>query len=148
MVRLPPTLGKMRHHLIVSAIDSVLVIKRRSQADDDSFESNSAVVLDRPGRQLPLDSWRAGRMLATEGVGHGTKSLRSSPLRGGESREPVASRDAASSRWRAPVLRIEVSSTSLRKELPMSETNIVSPLRQRMLEDMAARKLQPAHAAP
>ena len=26
-------------------------------------------------------------------------------------------------------------------ELPMSETNSVSPLRQRMLEDMAARKL-------
>src|SRR6201995_3153266 len=28
-------------------------------------------------------------------------------------------------------------------ELPMSETNIVSPLRQRMIEDMAARKLNP-----
>src|SRR5580704_5929496 len=28
-------------------------------------------------------------------------------------------------------------------ELPMSETNTVSPLRQRMLEDMAARKLNP-----
>src|ERR1700741_5590496 len=41
------------------------------------------------------------------------------------------------------VLRIEVSSTSLRMELPMSETNSVSPLRQRMLEDMAARKLNP-----
>src|SRR5499433_292303 len=43
----------------------------------------------------------------------------------------------------SPVLRIEVSSTSLRKELPMSETNTVSPLRQRMIEDMAARKLNP-----
>ena len=43
----------------------------------------------------------------------------------------------------SPVLRIEVSSTSLRQELPMSETNTVSPLRQRMLEDMAARKLNP-----
>ena len=43
----------------------------------------------------------------------------------------------------SPVLRIEVSSTSLRMELPMSETNSVSPLRQRMLEDMAARKLNP-----
>ena len=42
-----------------------------------------------------------------------------------------------------PVLRIEVSSTSLRMELPMSETNSVSPLRQRMIEDMAARKLNP-----
>src|SRR5262249_42164375 len=41
----------------------------------------------------------------------------------------------------SPVLRIEVSSTSLRMELSMSETNTVSPLRQRMLEDMAARKL-------
>ena len=28
-------------------------------------------------------------------------------------------------------------------ELPMSETNSVSPLRQRMIEDMAARKLNP-----
>src|SRR5262249_53096251 len=41
------------------------------------------------------------------------------------------------------VLRIEVSSTSLRMELPMSETNTVSRLCQRMLEDMAARKLNP-----
>src|ERR671936_885885 len=43
----------------------------------------------------------------------------------------------------SPVLRIEVSSTSLRQELPMSETNTVSPLRQRMIDDMAARKLNP-----
>ena len=43
----------------------------------------------------------------------------------------------------SPVLRIEVSSTSLRMELPMSGTNTTSPLRQRMLEDMAARKLNP-----
>jgi hypothetical protein len=43
----------------------------------------------------------------------------------------------------SPVLRIEVSSTSLTMELPMSETNTVSPLRQRMIEDMAARKLNP-----
>ena len=43
----------------------------------------------------------------------------------------------------SPVLRIEVSSTSLRMELPMSETNSVSRLRQRMIEDMAARKLNP-----
>src|SRR3982751_109225 len=28
-------------------------------------------------------------------------------------------------------------------ELPMSDTNTVSPLRQRMIEDMAARKLNP-----
>ena len=42
-----------------------------------------------------------------------------------------------------PVLRIEVSSTSLRMEFPMSGTNTTSPLRQRMLEDMAARKLNP-----
>ena len=41
------------------------------------------------------------------------------------------------------ILRIEVSSTSLRMELSMSETNTVSPLRQRMIEDMAARKLNP-----
>ena len=43
----------------------------------------------------------------------------------------------------SPVLRIEVSSTSLRMELSMSGTNTVSPLRQRMIEDMAARKLNP-----
>ena len=43
----------------------------------------------------------------------------------------------------SPILRIEVMSTSLRMELPMSETNTVSPLRQRMIEDMAARKLNP-----
>jgi hypothetical protein len=43
----------------------------------------------------------------------------------------------------SPVLRIEVLSTSLRKELSMSDTNNVSPLRQRMIEDMAARKLNP-----
>src|SRR5215472_2745391 len=43
----------------------------------------------------------------------------------------------------SPILRMEVSSTSPRKELPMSETNTVSPLRHRMIEDMAARKLNP-----
>src|SRR5262245_66663403 len=41
------------------------------------------------------------------------------------------------------VLRIEVSSTSLRMELSMSKTDTVSPLRQRMIEDMTARKLNP-----
>ena len=40
-------------------------------------------------------------------------------------------------------MRIEVSSTSLRMELSMSDTKTVSPLRQRMIEDMAARKLNP-----
>ena len=29
----------------------------------------------------------------------------------------------------------------------MSETNTVSPLRQRMIEDMTARRARPAHAA-
>src|ERR1700730_16845105 len=38
-------------------------------------------------------------------------------------------------------LRIEVSSTSLRR-VPMS-TDAISPLRQRMIEDMSARKLNP-----
>ena len=41
------------------------------------------------------------------------------------------------------MLRIEVLQPSLRKELSMSDTNTVSPLRQRMIEDMAARKLNP-----
>src|SRR5215831_19288961 len=36
-----------------------------------------------------------------------------------------------------------VLQTALRKELSMSETNTVSPLRQRMIEDMAGRKLNP-----
>src|SRR6201988_979429 len=40
-----------------------------------------------------------------------------------------------------PFLRIEASSTSLRRA-PMS-TDAVSPLRQRMIEDMSARKLNP-----
>src|SRR5262249_47026174 len=43
----------------------------------------------------------------------------------------------------SPVLRIEVLQASLRMELPMSKTNTVSPLRLRMIEDMAARKLNP-----
>ena len=46
-----------------------------------------------------------------------------------------------------PVLRIEVSSTSLRMEFPMSGANTTSPLRQRMLEDMAARKLTHTRSA-
>jgi hypothetical protein len=37
----------MRHHLIVSAIDSILVIKRHWQVDDGSFGS-TAPVLRRP----------------------------------------------------------------------------------------------------
>jgi Phage integrase, N-terminal SAM-like domain len=43
----------------------------------------------------------------------------------------------------SPILRIEAFPTSLRMKLPTSETNTVSPLRQRMIEDMAARKLNP-----
>jgi hypothetical protein len=43
----------------------------------------------------------------------------------------------------SPVLRMEVSSTSVRTEFSMSHTTTVSPLRQRMIEDMAARKLNP-----
>jgi hypothetical protein len=44
MVRLRPTLGNMRNHLIVGAIDSVLVIKRPSQADDGRFGSTAPRV--------------------------------------------------------------------------------------------------------
>ena len=62
---------------------------------------------------------------------------------GAGAERPVASREDTNSRWRAPSSRIEVSSTSLWMELSMSETNTVSPLRQRMIEDMAARKLNP-----
>jgi hypothetical protein len=40
-----------------------------------------------------------------------------------------------------PFLRIEASSTSLRRA-PLS-TDAVSPLRRRMIEDMSARKLNP-----
>ena len=43
----------------------------------------------------------------------------------------------------SPILRIEVSSTSLRMELSMSDTKTVGPLRQCMIDDMAARKLNP-----
>jgi hypothetical protein len=45
-------------------------------------------------------------------------------------------------RW-GLVLRIEVSQSSLRMEILMSKTDTVSPLRQRMIEKMAARKLNP-----
>jgi hypothetical protein len=34
----------MRHHLIVGAIDSILVIKRRWQADDGSLENSAALL--------------------------------------------------------------------------------------------------------
>jgi hypothetical protein len=36
----------------------------------------------------------------TADVGQGTKSLRDSPLRGGQNREPVASRENSESGWR------------------------------------------------
>jgi hypothetical protein len=44
---------------------------------------------------LSLDSFRVGWMPVTTALGHSTKSLRSSPLRGGKSREPVAEGAAA-----------------------------------------------------
>src|ERR1700746_596161 len=62
---------------------------------------------------------------------------------GARGERPVASREDGHSGEGSPVLRIEVSSTSLRMELSMSDTRTVSPLRQRMIEDMAARKLNP-----
>jgi hypothetical protein len=80
------------------------------------------------------------------GGGQSTKSLRSSPLRGGKSREAggqlrvwiiVAAVESPCPQNRG------VFSASIRKELSMSDTNTVSPLRQRMIEDMAARKLNP-----
>src|SRR5438128_457762 len=43
----------------------------------------------------------------------------------------------------SPVLRIEVFATSLRKDLPMTIDSTVDQLRQRMIEDMTARKLGP-----
>ena len=48
----------------------------------------------------------------------------------------IVSAASARAHWRVP----DLSSTSLRMDLPMSETNTVSLLRQRMMEDMAARK--------
>src|SRR5579864_4038555 len=82
-------------------------------------------------------------MQAIDTMGQSTKSLRSSPLPGGKSREAL--NQSRARRWQveSPVLRIEVLQPSLRKELSMSDTNTVSPLRQRMIEDMAARKLNP-----
>src|SRR6201981_2906749 len=62
---------------------------------------------------------------------------------GARGERPVASREDGHSGVGSPVVRIEVSSTSLRMELSMSDTKTVSPLRQRMIEDMAARKLNP-----
>ena len=40
----------------------------------------------------------------------------------------------------SPVLRIEVFATSLRKDLPMTIDSTVDQLRQRMIEDIVARK--------
>jgi hypothetical protein len=39
MIQLRPNLGKTRHHLIVGAIDTVLVVKRHWQADDGRLGS-------------------------------------------------------------------------------------------------------------
>jgi hypothetical protein len=38
------------------------------------------------------------------------------------------------------VLRIEVLATSLKQELPMTNATPISPLRQRMIEDMSIRR--------
>src|ERR1700692_1550289 len=62
---------------------------------------------------------------------------------GARAERAVASRQESAGGFESPILRSRVLSTSLRMELPMSETNTVSPLRQRMIEDMAARKLNP-----
>jgi hypothetical protein len=43
----------------------------------------------------------------------------------------------------SPALGIEAFVNLIRMELSMSKTDTVSPLRQRMIEDMAARKLNP-----
>src|SRR5215831_3787139 len=75
-------------------------------------------------------------------MGQCTKSLRSSPLRGSKSRE-AGSRLRESNSAGEPRPENRGVATSLRMELPMSETNTVSPLRHRMIEDMTARKLNP-----
>jgi hypothetical protein len=62
------------------------------------------------------------------------------PAARGKRREAGSQLRGQAQRRGSPVLRIEVSSTSLRTELSMSDTRTVSPLRQRMIEDMAARK--------
>jgi hypothetical protein len=43
----------------------------------------------------------------------------------------------------SPVLRIEVFATSPRMEPPMTYTTTIDVLRQRLIEDMTARKLGP-----
>jgi hypothetical protein len=60
---------------------------------------------------------------------HGTKSLRSSPLRGGKSREVGSrSRKDSDSAVEKLVTRSKVLSTSLRIELRVSDTTAVFPL--------------------
>jgi len=67
-------------------------------------------------------------------MGQSTKSLRSSPLRGGKSREAVAEESDS---------EVESSVPRIRGVVNLTQTITVSPLRQRMIEDMAARKLNP-----
>jgi hypothetical protein len=72
----------------------------------------------------------------------GTKSLPRYPAEAGGF--SASAGEHLKEQWCWPVgrfLRIEVSSTSLRR-VPMS-TDAISPLRQRMIEDMSARKLNP-----
>jgi len=53
------------------------------------FHRQDFHLLDKQARlaALSLDSFRSGWMAATAALGQRTKSLRSSPLRGGKSRE-------------------------------------------------------------
>jgi hypothetical protein len=71
MVRLRPTLGNMRNHLIVGAIDSVLVIKGPSQADDGSFGSSSEELnASKSSPHYPNDQTLFGRCGKFRKTGH------------------------------------------------------------------------------
>jgi hypothetical protein len=77
---------------------------------------------------------------ATWLMGHSTKSLRSSPLRGGKSREARSRSSEGSDRAvKKLVSRIEVSSSSLRIELPTSDTTAVALPHEHVIEDRRAR---------
>jgi hypothetical protein len=72
-----------------------------------------------------------------------TKSLRSSLLRGARAERPVASRERPAIAVGEPHPENRGVVDLTQNRAPVGETNTVSPLRQHMIEDMAAHKVNP-----
>src|SRR5712671_1323779 len=123
-------------------------MRLRRHVETIAKQGTSHVSASRPAANVSVGSipsvrppMTASGLPSTADIAHRDHHFRKVPQHKVAALQPAAREQEP--RWRAPVLRIEVSSTSLRKELPMSETNTVSPLRQHMIEDMVARKLNP-----